>query len=341
MRSAKYDVICHAPQVGSCGLHCKHCWVTDNLKEHKPLREVKQMINAIAELREEPALAKTTILYFLDELTLHPDVIEILRYCRKRDVLPQRVLVSNGHGLATRGDWKEILGEFKKCGLIGFLMTINGDKEYHDWFTGSKGAFEKTVEATRRANEYGFKVKWNMYLTNENVKQIVESARMKGDHRILISVPVKTTRWSKWSHIHPDISVFSEIPDDLKQYIGNDYKSEKEWINLINNDKLPVSEETEEGEGQVKYIGYYECNDELYTNITLPEYKVAELNYDKFRELYSSGIQPYGVEAEKNIDLKEMARKYGDPSSTRAFSLSGLKREYIHNHSMNQTPASE
>jgi len=132
MGSAKFDVICHSPQVGVCGLNCKHCWVTDNLKQHKPLDEVKQMIDAMAELREEPVIAEKTILYFLDELTLHPQVIEILRYCRERDVLPQQFLVSNGLGIATRDNWKEILNELGKCGLKGFLMTINGDEEYHD-----------------------------------------------------------------------------------------------------------------------------------------------------------------------------------------------------------------
>ncbi|MBD3277664.1 MAG: radical SAM protein, partial [Candidatus Aegiribacteria sp.] len=210
MMKAKFDVICHAPQVGVCGLNCKHCWVTDNLKQNKPLDEVKQMIDAMAELREEPVLAETTILYFLDELTLHPDLIEILRYCRERDVLPQQFLVSNGLGLASRENWTEILNELKKCGLKGFLMTINGDAEYHDWFTGVEGSFDKTLTATRRANAYGFKVVWNMYLTNGNLPKVIEAARMKGDERFRVTVPISTIRWIH-SDIHPDIDVLNGV----------------------------------------------------------------------------------------------------------------------------------
>lgn len=156
MEPTKFDVLIHAPQIGVCGLNCKHCWVTHNLQQHKPLDEVKRMIDGMAKTMEEPVITDKVLLYFLDELTLHPKIIEILSYCRERNVLPQQTLVTNGHGIATGDNWKEILSELKKCGLKGFLMTMNGDEEYHDWFTGSKGSFQKTLEATRRADAHGF-----------------------------------------------------------------------------------------------------------------------------------------------------------------------------------------
>ena len=211
MGKAKFDVICHWPQVGVCGLNCKHCWVTHSLIEHKPLDEIKKMIDGLAKLREEPSIADLVLISFLDELTLHPDVIEILRYCRERNVLPQQTLVTNGHGIAIRDNWQEILDELRKCGLRGFLMTINGDVDYHDWFTGVNGSFEKTQTATRRANEHGFPVHWNMYLTSENVSQVTASARAKGDDRITISIPSPTARWMNWGSIHPDMGVFSQV----------------------------------------------------------------------------------------------------------------------------------
>ena len=343
MEKAKYDVICHCPQVGVCGLHCKHCWVTDNLKQNRPLNEVKQMIDGIAELREDPVLAETTILYFLDELTLHPQVIEILQYCRERDVLPQQFLVSNGLGIASRDNWKEILNELKKCGLKGFLMTINGDEEYHDWFTGVTGSFENTLTATRRANECGFKVVWNMYLTNENLAQVIESAKVKGDDRFRISVPSPTTKWMNWLSIHPNISVLSEIPSDMHQFlIHDDYKSEAEWIDLILRDEMPASNHDDKQDNAKARVGtYYECNGKLYKETTLPEYEVGPVNYANLRGLYTSSPVPPGVASEKSIDLKKMVQLYGNPSSSKAFTLNGIKKKFIHNHSINQTPTSE
>lgn len=241
-----YDCLLLFPQIGVCGLNCKHCWVTDNLKKHKPFEEVKRMIDGMAKTLQEPAITKKALVYFLDELTLHPQATEILAYCRECNVLPQPTLVTNGQGIAARDNWREILSELKKCDLNGFLMTINGDEEYHDWFTGRKGSFQRTIEATRRANEYDLWVMWNMYLTNENVDQVVESARMKGDDRIRISVPINTKRWKEWSHIHADIDVFSRIPEDCRQYVRGDYRSESEWIDLILNEGINSLEEKPE-----------------------------------------------------------------------------------------------
>jgi len=72
----------------------------------------------------------------------------------------------------------------------------------------------------------GFFVVWNMYLTNENVEQVVEAARLKGDNKIKISIPTHTTRWRELSHIHADIEVLtilvaldmSQVTDNLYHY---------------------------------------------------------------------------------------------------------------------------
>jgi len=326
-----YDCLLLSPQIGICGLNCKHCWVTDSLKQNKSFDEVKKMINGMAKTLQEPAITKKALLYFLDELTLHPQATEILSYCRERNVLPQPTLATNGQGIATRNNWKEILSELKKCGLNGFLMTVNGDEEYHDWFTGTKGSFQRTIEATRRANEYGFWVVWNMYLTNENVDQVVESARMKGDDKIRISIPANTTRWREWSHIHADIDVFSKIPEDCRKYVRQDFKSEAEWTDLILNggiDSLKVK--PEESETKYNYKALIECNGILYTPEVCPGYEVGPANYDNLREIFSSHEIPPGIIMDKEMDLRDLALKHGDPYSSKAFSLFSLEYKWTY-----------
>ena len=106
MESVKYDVILLGPQIGVCGQSCKHCWVTHNLKKHKPFEEVMDMIDGMAETLVEPAITDKALLYFLDELTLYPQITELLAYCRNRNVLPQPSLVSNGSDIATRKNWE-------------------------------------------------------------------------------------------------------------------------------------------------------------------------------------------------------------------------------------------
>lgn len=333
MGSAKYDVICHAPQIGGCGLNCKHCWVTHNLKEHKPLDYVIQMIDGLADLYTEPALAKLVLIYFLDEITLHPDVIEILSYCRKRNVLPQQTIATNGLGFAVRDDWEQILIEMERCGVKGFLMAVNGDEEYHDWFTGQKGSFRNTLKATQRANEFDFKVAWNMYLTSENVSQVTQTARAKGDDRIFFRIPVPTEKWENWSAIHPEIDILKVIPEDCKRYVTQDIKSESDWMKLILSGKITKIP------SNPKIANYFECAGSTYEERVFPEFRVDGIDYRNFRKLYSN--EPISSESTvlKGFSLTEMARLYGDPTSTRAFTIHGLREKFIHNHCMNQALA--
>ena len=330
MKPRKYDAIVLAPQISPCRQSCKHCWVTHNLERHKPLDEVRNIIDGMAKAFDDPAITEKALLYCLDELTTHPRVTEILAYCRERNVLPQPTLVTNGFGIATRENWQEILSELKECGLNGFLMTVNGDREYHDWFTGSEGSFDRVMEATRRANAHGFRVAWNMYLTRENIDQVVETARMKGDHRIRISVPVHTTKWRQWSHIHADIDVFSRIPEDCQGFVDNDYRSEAEWVELILNGELESAEKEAEGRKDARYKGFFECNDKLYQEVACPGYEVGPMKHVLFRELFASDEVPPGIAKDESMDLRKMAEEHGDPSSATAYCMSGLKRKWSH-----------
>lgn len=324
-----YDCLLLFPQIGVCGLNCKHCWVTDNLKKHKPFEEVKRMIDGMAKTLQEPAITKKALVYFLDELTLHPQATEILAYCRECNVLPQPTLVTNGQGIAARDNWREILSELKKCDLNGFLMTINGDEEYHDWFTGRKGSFQRTIEATRRANEYDLWVMWNMYLTNENVDQVVESARMKGDDRIRISVPINTKRWKEWSHIHADIDVFSRIPEDCRQYVRGDYRSESEWIDLILNEGInSLEEKPEDSKKKHNYKSLIEYHGIFYKPEICPGYEVGPVSYDNLREAFLSDKVPLGISMDKGMNLHDLAAKHGNPNCRKAFSLAGLEYKW-------------
>ena len=328
----KYDVLVLGPQIGVCGQSCKHCWVEKNIGKHKPLEEAKAMIDGMAKTLEEPAITDKALLYFLDDLSLYPQVTELLAYCRKRNVLPQPTVVTNGSGIATRRNWEEILAEMKKCGVNGFLMTIFGDEEYHDWFTGSKGSFQRTIEATRRANAQGFWVAWNMYITNENIDQIVKVAKTKGDSKILFMTPGHTTKWREWSHIHADIGVFSSIPEEFQKYLrGAEYKSEAEWIELILKGDLDSPErDSDEDENNIKYKALFECDGIMYLEGVRPGDEVGQMKYDCLRDAFASEEIPPGHIASEQMSLLSTARKYGDPNSTTAFTLQSLENKWYY-----------
>ncbi len=93
MERKKYDALLLFPQIGVCGQNCKHCFTNAKLKENRPFEHVKYIIDAMAETFAEPAITEKAFLYFLDELTLYPQVIKLLSYCRDKNVLPQQHLL--------------------------------------------------------------------------------------------------------------------------------------------------------------------------------------------------------------------------------------------------------
>lgn len=168
-----------------------------------------------------------------------------------------------------------------------------------------------------------------MYLTNENVDQVVETARIKGDNRIRISIPQHTTRWRQWSHIHADIDVFSRIPEDCKEFVKQDFRSEAEWVDLILKGELgSTKQESKKIEKKLKVKGFFECDGILYNEVAHPEYEAGPVNYENLREPYSSEDIVPGIIADETMDILEMARKYGNTNSTTAFSLYGLRRKW-------------
>lgn len=328
MELKKYDALLLFPQIGVCGQNCKHCFTNDKLKENRPFEDVKYIIDAMAETLAEPAITEKAFLYFLDEMTLYPQVIELLSYCREKNVLPQPCLVTNGSGIAARQNGEEILEELKKCGVNGLMITIFGDEKYHDWFTGRKGSFQECIKATRMANAHGFWVAWNMYLTNENVDQLVKVARMKGDSKCRFMVPYKSDNWQKWSHIHADIDAFSKIPEDCRGFVKYDFRSEGEWVEMILNGELD-SEKKDSGEEKVRYKVLHEIGGVLYKgSVISPEYVVGHIENDSLRDVFLSDKKPPGMIVSEQVDLKELATKYGDPSSRKAMMLSHLEIEW-------------
>lgn len=323
MKSPKYKALVLFPQIGVCGLECKHCWVDHNLKKHKPFEEVKSMIDNMAGVLDEPAITEHALLYFLDELTLYPQVTELLAYCRERKVVPQPTLVTNGSGIATRDNWEAILEGLKNCGVNGLLLAIYGDEEYHDWFSGSKGSFQRTLEATRRAEDYGLWVVWNMYMTKENVEGIAKVTSMKRDSKMRISVPNETEKWLGCSDIHADISVFESLPEDCLKYVRTEFKSEAEWIELILSGEMDSEEDS--GSSECSHRSLFVYDDIVSLETIYPSLKIGHIGKVSLREIFEGDPVPPDHFRLADIDTAEYAKKYGKPDSTKACSLIGLK----------------
>lgn len=329
MESPLYNDLVLIPQLGVCGLACRHCWVDRNLKEHVPFEKAKALIDNYAGVFDEPAITENAFLYPLDELSTYPEVIDLLQYGRERNVVPQPTLVTNGEGIATRDNWEEILRELRECGLNGLLLTVYGDEEYHDWFTGVEGSFRRILEATRRADEFGFWTVWNMYVTRDNVECIAESARLKSDGKVRISVPSLTAKWEECAEIHADISDFRRLPEECSRFVRWDFRSEAEWLEMILSGGMVEDDDEESSKGKRRYRSLYVYDDIVSEAGVYPELEHGNISDISLRDVYLRDPVPPGHFTMDSIDKKEYARKYGRPESRRACSEGALLQDLI------------
>src|SRR5690606_4089565 len=75
------------------------------------------------------------------EPTIHPDILDLIRYCHDIGIYP--TLITNGLVLAK----KETLQKFKDAGIRDFLVSLHGIGEIHDEVVCRKGAYEKIIQA--------------------------------------------------------------------------------------------------------------------------------------------------------------------------------------------------
>ena len=70
---------------------------------------------------------------------------------------------------------KDVARKLKEAGMVTVSVSLDGTKEYHDWFRRSRGAFEKTVEGLRNLMEQGFlEVQATTVVTPKNLAQLDE-----------------------------------------------------------------------------------------------------------------------------------------------------------------------
>jgi cystathionine beta-lyase/cystathionine gamma-synthase len=72
-----------------------------------------------------------------------------------------------------------------------------------------------------------------------------------------------------------------------------------------------------------------ECNGVLYGGGQVyPGYEVGQMQCDDFRSLFSFEKPPSGFTVMEEMDLTKQAKKFGDPNSTKAYSLTNLKTKW-------------
>lgn len=95
-----------------CNIHCKGCY-RQNLEGHKTLDAIKEEILLLKKWRNCSIISIAG-----GEPSLHPDIIEIVRFTANNKMNP--LLISNGAAIT-----KELLNELKKAGLARIIFHVD------------------------------------------------------------------------------------------------------------------------------------------------------------------------------------------------------------------------
>ena len=111
------------------------------------------------------------------EPTIHPDILELVRYCRDTGLYP--TLITNGLRLAEPGE----LEAYRDAGIRDFLVSLHGTGAIHDQVVGKEGAYERITTAIARMRELGIPFRFNCTMSKPVVPIITQvAAALARDH---------------------------------------------------------------------------------------------------------------------------------------------------------------
>lgn len=105
------------------------------------------------------------------EPTIHPDILELIRYCHDIGLYP--TLITNGLVLAK----KETLQKFKDAGIRDFLVSLHGIGDIHDEVVCRKGAYEKIIAAIENMVELNVPFRFNCTMSAPVIPILPDIAR--------------------------------------------------------------------------------------------------------------------------------------------------------------------
>lgn len=138
-----------------CNERCVHCYLPDQ-KRHKGGKMSLDKIRSIID--EYVSMNGLRIVFSGGEVLIHPDVFELMEYCREKDLM----VILQSNALLLDDDKIRRLKELRIFNLQVSLYST--DETIHDSITGIKGSWKKT---------------------NRNIQKIVEN-----DIPLMISCPI-------------------------------------------------------------------------------------------------------------------------------------------------------
>ncbi len=148
----------------ACDLACKHCRAAAQPLAHPDQLTTEQgykLIDQIADLRV-PIFVLTG-----GDPIKRKDIFDLVRYATNKGV--HTALTPSATPLLTR----EVIFKLKEAGLVRLGVSLDGSTpEIHDRFRGLDGAYARTIETVRWANEAGIPIQVHTTVSRHNAHDL-------------------------------------------------------------------------------------------------------------------------------------------------------------------------
>ncbi len=157
-----------------CNLICKHCYRNSSPTKDQQLSGDE----LISILKQFADMGLITIELTGGEATVHPDFIDILKYCCS--IFQKTALLTNGFDI--RDEVFKIMHEHRD--RVTAQIDLDGSNaESHDWLRGVEGSYENTIKAIRSfvSNKIPLRVSMNVHPDNiTEIDDVVAKAQDLG-----------------------------------------------------------------------------------------------------------------------------------------------------------------
>ncbi len=153
-----------------CNLNCVHCGSPAENAVIKEELTTGEVINAFNQIAKDFDMSEFKHINITGgEPTVREDLLTILKELSKKPFYRNVDIQTNGVIIAHN---PKILEEFKKYGVTGIGISIDGLRETNDKFRKKKGHFDEAFKAAKLAVEKGFEVTVSTVAHSKNVNEI-------------------------------------------------------------------------------------------------------------------------------------------------------------------------
>jgi len=145
----------------ACDLNCIFCYYKHSPKKtFRPYSEIKQEC-----CRFRRFYGNTHVDISGGEPTIHPDIYQIVEYCRSIELLP--TIITHGQRLS-----KEFVKTLKQAGIEDFLISYHGPEEEHDYLIRKPGGYKRMQQGIENLINAEIPFRINTVVTKINYKTL-------------------------------------------------------------------------------------------------------------------------------------------------------------------------